>query len=129
MKRVLAMAASVFVLAAASVAAAQVTSNQNVSVTPASGRTGTTFTISFVTPSAAGKRAYHVHGSVPNAAQKLDQCQPTFDFFNPKKVAANSRVKFTFKVTADQGMCTGRWTVTVRRNGTRILRAGHFTLR
>ena len=98
-----------------------------VSVTPSSGATGTTFTISFVTPSAAPKGAYKVHGRVGGTPSS--SCLPTFDFSNPKRVTANSHVKFAFRVTAAQDLCTGRWTVTVKRGGRSITPNGHFTLR
>ena len=99
---------------------------KGVSVTPSSGSTGTTFTISFVTPSAAPKGAYKVHGKVGGTPG--GGCTTTFDFANPKRVTANSHVKFAFRVTAVQGLCTGRWTVTVKRSGRAITPNGHFTL-
>lgn len=87
---------------------------------------GTTFTISFVTPSAAAKGAYKVHGKLSGSA--TNGCQPTFDFANPKRVTANSHVKFAFRATAAENLCAGRWTVTVKRNGRAITPNGHFRL-
>lgn len=121
---VLAVAACT-ILAGAALPALAAT-NTGVSVKPSSGSTGTNFTISFVTPAAAPKGAYKVHGKV--AGTPVSGCQPTFDFANPKRVTANSHVKFAFRATSAQNLCTGRWTVTVKRGGRAIGPSGHFNL-
>lgn len=126
MKRVVVTATCLCLIAASAALAA--TSTKKVTVTPASGSVGTTFTISFLTPSAAPKRTYHVHGQVATSAGQTAGCTRTLDFFNPRKVAANQHVKFAFKLSANQGLCTGRWRVTVKRGGRSILSSAHFTI-
>lgn len=125
MRRFVATAIGIGLIAASAASAA---TPPRVSVTPSSGSLGTTFTISFLTPSAAGKRAYHVHGHVANASSRTNGCVTTLDFFNPRKVMANQHVKFTFTLTASEGLCTGRWTVTVKLSGSQIGKNAHFTI-
>ena len=116
------------VASVAPVATLAAAAKRGVTVTPSVGSTGTTFTIGFLTPAAAPARAYHVHGQVANAAAKGNSCTTTFDFRNPKKEAAGQHVKFAFRVTADESLCAGRWTVTVKGAGHVVRPSAHFTL-
>jgi hypothetical protein len=99
------------------------------SVTPATGSTGTKFTITFLTPAAAPRGAYRVHAQAAVGAAPSSGCSGTFDFSNPKTVMANQHVSFAFRVTADEQLCTGRWTVTVKRARRSQAPSAHFTLR
>jgi hypothetical protein len=120
--------ASLAAIAAAPALAAPAKSNK-LSVTPASGSTGTKFTITFLTPAAAARGAYHVHAQAAVGAAPASGCSGTFNFSNPKQVMANQHVSFAFRVTADEQLCTGRWTVTVKRSGRSVAPSAHFTLR
>jgi hypothetical protein len=114
---------------AATPALAAPASARKLSVTPATGSTGTKFTITFLTPSAAARGAYRVHAQAAVGAAPSSGCSGTFDFSNPKQVMANQHVSFAFRVTADEQLCKGRWTVTVKRSGRSQAPSAHFTLR
>jgi hypothetical protein len=122
------MCASLAAVAAAPALAASANANK-LSVTPATGSTGTKFTITFLTPAAAARGAYRVHAQAAVGAAPASGCSGTFDFSNPKKVMANQHVSFAFRVTADEQLCKGRWTVTVKRSGRSVAPSAHFTLR
>ncbi|MEA2264645.1 MAG: hypothetical protein QOE27_228 [Solirubrobacteraceae bacterium] len=127
MKRIAVVTLSLFVSLAAPGGAAAPKASLTVSL-----RTvprGATLTISFLTPSAGPTRAYRVRlRAVHPGDPYTSPCLATLDFFNPKPVAGHVHLKFAYKPTHSQGVCTGPWRVEVKRAGLTIATGGQFTI-
>lgn len=127
MKRLAALTLIVVLCVAAAGAASP--PSRLITVTPRTVRLGSTLTIAFVTPAAASVRGYHVRLRAVNSGDPYISCLAALDFFNPKRVAAHSHIRFAYTPTRSQGLCPGAWRVDVVRAGARVLFGAGFTLR
>ncbi len=104
------------------------TPSSGISVTPASGGSGTTFKVSFRTPSAAAAGALSVQARAKSA--RAGSCVSKLNFANPRAVGANVKITFSFTATQAEELCTGPWTVNVVDTSSSqiVLTGGTFSL-
>lgn len=126
MRRVLLAAALLPLLLSAAALAA----SAPIKVSPSSGRNGTTFSISFLTPKAAPARGYTVALRADGGGAKKSSCVAQLNFKTPPKpVGANVPITVTVKPIAADELCTGAWAVSVKNaSGATVLSGGHFKL-
>src|ERR1700716_1876961 len=105
MKRIVAGPLSLVASFAAAGGAA--TAKPAITVTPRTVPRGATVTISFLTPSAAPTRGYRVRRRAAHPGDAYTSpCLAALDFFNPKPVAGHVHLRFAYKPTHSQGVCT-----------------------
>jgi len=100
-----------------------------ITVAPHTVMFGSTFTVAFVTPAAAPVKAYDVRLRALDTGTPDAPCVSRLDFYNPRAVVGHSHVRFAYVPRKADGLCTGPWTVDVRRGGKTVLSGGRFTLR
>jgi hypothetical protein len=126
-KSLAAATASLVILLGAAAATAAGTAPA-ITVTPHSVAFDSMFTIAFVTPAAAPTGGYDVRLRATVATTPGHDCVAHLDFYNPKPVVAHSPLRFAYVPREAEGLCSGSWTVNVRRDGTDVITGGRFTL-